>query len=108
MRFELRVDWWIATSGRDLTALGEHGPPKDSLHRLRLCAKSFAVTGTPASLGYRMPAEWEPHAATWIAWPHNRQDWPGKFQPIPWAYAEIVRHLSRHETVEPRPKPLQD
>jgi len=51
---------------------------------------------TPA---YRMPAEWEPHAATWIAWPHNPEDWPGKFRPIPWVYAEIVRHLSRVEDV---------
>src|SRR5579859_888010 len=48
---------------------------------------------------YRMPAEWAPHAATWIAWPHNAEDWPGKFQPIPWVYAEIVRHLSRVEDV---------
>jgi agmatine deiminase len=48
---------------------------------------------------YRMPAEWAPHAATWIAWPHNPDDWPGKFQPIPWVYAEIVRHLSRVEDV---------
>ena len=48
---------------------------------------------------YRMPAEWEPHAATWIAWPHNPEDWPGKFQPIPWVYAEIVRHLTRVEDV---------
>jgi agmatine deiminase len=54
---------------------------------------------TPAELGYRMPAEWEPHAATWIAWPHNPKDWPGRFQPIPWVYAEIVRHLSRAERV---------
>ena len=46
-----------------------------------------------------MPAEWEPHAATWIAWPHNRDDWPGKFAPIPWVYTEIVRHLSRVEQV---------
>jgi len=46
-----------------------------------------------------MPAEWAPHAATWIAWPHNAEDWPGKFQPIPWVYAEIVRHLSRVEDV---------
>ena len=58
------------------------------------------MTETPASLGYRMPAEWEPHAATWIAWPHNRDDWPGKFGPIPWVYAEIVRLLSRSERVE--------
>ena len=48
---------------------------------------------------YRMPAEWEPHAATWIAWPHNPEDWPGKFQPIPWVYSEIVRHLSHVEDV---------
>jgi agmatine deiminase len=46
-----------------------------------------------------MPAEWEPHAATWIAWPHNRTDWPGKFPAIPWVYAEIVRHLARVERV---------
>jgi agmatine deiminase len=44
-----------------------------------------------------MTAEWEPHAATWIAWPHNPEDWPGKFQPIPRVYAEIVRHLSAVE-----------
>ena len=48
---------------------------------------------------YRMPAEWAPHAATWIAWPHNPEDWPGKFQPIPWVYCEIVRHLSVAEDV---------
>jgi agmatine deiminase len=53
----------------------------------------------PAALGYRMPAEWEPHRATWIAWPHNRDDWPGKFSPIRWVYTEIVRHLSRVEPV---------
>jgi len=48
---------------------------------------------------FRMPAEWEPHRATWIAWPHNRSDWPGKFAPIPWVYVEIVRHLHRSERV---------
>jgi agmatine deiminase len=48
---------------------------------------------------YRMPAEWAPHAATWIAWPHNAEDWPSKFQPIPWVYSEIVRHLSQVEDV---------
>ena len=53
----------------------------------------------PAALGYRMPAEWEPHEATWIAWPHNRSDWPGKFESIPWIYAEIVRYLARVERV---------
>lgn len=48
---------------------------------------------------YRLPAEWEYHEATWIGWPNNRQDWPGKFQPIPWVYGEIVRYLSRAEKV---------
>ncbi|MBI3697518.1 MAG: agmatine deiminase family protein [Acidobacteria bacterium] len=51
------------------------------------------------SPAYRMPAEWEPHRATWIAWPHNRNDWPGKFAPIPWVYVEIVRHLHHSERV---------
>jgi agmatine deiminase len=46
-----------------------------------------------------MPAEWEPHEATWIAWPHNRADWPGRFTPIPWVYADIVRNLSQVERV---------
>jgi agmatine deiminase len=46
-----------------------------------------------------MPAEWEPHAATWLAWPHNPRDWPGKFSAIPWVYGEIVRHLHVHERV---------
>jgi agmatine deiminase len=55
---------------------------------------------TPASLGYRLPAEWEQHASTWLGWPHNRSDWPGKFAPIPWVYAEIVRHLARVERVD--------
>jgi agmatine deiminase len=48
----------------------------------------------------RMPAEWEPHAATWLAWPHNRKDWPGKFTPIPLVYVEIIRHLAQAEPVE--------
>jgi agmatine deiminase len=47
-----------------------------------------------------MPAEWEPHAATWLAWPHFHGDWPGKFEPIPWVYAEIIRNLAKHERVE--------
>jgi agmatine deiminase len=55
--------------------------------------------GTPRELGFRMPAEWETHAGTWIGWPHNASDWPGKFAAIPWVYAEIVRLLSQHETV---------
>jgi agmatine deiminase len=48
---------------------------------------------------FHMPAEWEPHAATWLAWPHEREDWPGKFEPIPWVFAEVVRHLAAGERV---------
>jgi agmatine deiminase len=48
---------------------------------------------------FRMPAEWEPHEATWIGWPHNRSDWPGKFATIPWVYAEIVKKLAPGEIV---------
>jgi agmatine deiminase len=53
----------------------------------------------PAVLGYRMPAEWEPHAATWLAWPHKRESWPGKFEPIPPLYARLVRTLAQYEPV---------
>src|SRR6266568_8974793 len=54
---------------------------------------------TPLALGFRMPAEWEPHEATWLAWPHELADWPGKFEAIPWVYAEIVRHLHASERI---------
>ncbi len=47
----------------------------------------------------RFPAEWEPHEATWIGWPHNKKDWPGKFSPIQWVYAEMVKYISRGERV---------
>jgi agmatine deiminase len=61
--------------------------------------KPVPNSATPQSLGFRMPAEWEPHEATWLGWPHELTDWPGKFSPIPWSFAEIVRHLSRVERV---------
>ena len=48
---------------------------------------------TPAAVGFRLPAEWEPHHATWLGWPHNASDWPGKLAVIPWVYGEIVRAL---------------
>jgi agmatine deiminase len=61
--------------------------------------KAQPSTQTPHALGFHMPAEWEPHEATWLGWPHELTDWPGKFAPIPWAFAEIVRHLSLVERV---------
>jgi agmatine deiminase len=54
---------------------------------------------TRASSSLIMPAEWERHEATWIGWPHNRTDWPGKIIPIHWVYAEIVRKIASGETV---------
>jgi agmatine deiminase len=68
----------------------------------RSTARHPATRGNllPATQGYRMPAEWESHESTWLAWPHFRGDWPGKFEPIPWVYAEIVRNLARHERVD--------
>lgn len=55
--------------------------------------------GTPAALGYRMPAEWEPHEATWLAWPHKESTWPGKLSAIPAVWIEMVRALAAHEMV---------
>jgi agmatine deiminase len=53
----------------------------------------------PAALGFRQPAEWEPHRATWLGWPHHADDWPGKLPAIVWVYTEIIRRLARHERV---------
>ena len=54
---------------------------------------------TPAELGYRLPAEWEPHAATWLAWPHRRATWLGDFAAIPAAYARVARQIAAFEPV---------
>ena len=54
---------------------------------------------TPAQLGFRMPAEWEPHSATWLAWPHNQETWPGKFDVIPSVYLQLVAALHGKEHV---------
>jgi agmatine deiminase len=54
---------------------------------------------TPAELGFRMPAEWEPHRGTWLSWPHKEASWPGKFHPVPDIFATMVRHLADREEV---------
>src|SRR5262249_34836032 len=64
-----------------------HRPPFTRRKRLGMTTKQ------------RMPAEWARHAATWIAWPHNESDWPGKLAPIRWVYGEFVRTLAPHERV---------
>ncbi len=60
--------------------------------------KSSSVICHPSS-AYMMPAEWERHNSTLLAWPHNKEDWPGKFAPIPFVYAEIIRNLTQVERV---------
>lgn len=61
--------------------------------------RNSADEPTPAALGYSMPAEWEPHAATWLGWPHNETDWPDKLDTIRWVYGEMVRKISQGELV---------
>lgn len=61
---------------------------------------SAANAPSPAELGFRMPAEWEPHAATWLTWPHNLASWPGKFEPVPAIWAAMVEALLPGERVE--------
>lgn len=57
------------------------------------------VNPSPSSLGFRMPAEWEPHISTWFSWPHKEESWPGKFEPVPLVFVEIIKILSGYEFV---------
>jgi len=57
------------------------------------------ATNTPAGFGFSMPAEWEKHEATWLAWPHHEADWPGKIEAVRWVYGEMTRKISPDETV---------
>ena len=61
--------------------------------------RTSAGPNTPAALGYRMPAEWEPHRATWLSWPHNRASWPGKFEPVEPIMVQAVKALAEGELV---------
>lgn len=67
--------------------------------RLTLADTLATAELAPFDLGYRMPAEWEPHAATWLAWPHEPTDWPGKFEAVPWVFAEVIKNLTLGERV---------
>lgn len=72
------------------------GPTRQSRPRRQ---RHAGAARTPWARGFRMPAEWEPHEATWIAWPHNRTDWPGKLAAVRWAYGELVRTVVPGERV---------
>src|SRR5204862_7140083 len=57
-------------------------------------------SSTPRELGYRMPAECEPHAATWFTWPRpDGISFPDKYDTVPPVYAELIRHLVQREQV---------
>jgi agmatine deiminase len=65
----------------------------------RVAGSRLPPAQTAFELGYRMPAEWEPHAATWLSWPHEPTDWPGKFDAVPWVFAEVIKNLTLGERV---------
>lgn len=59
----------------------------------------FQTQNTVFEFLFQMPAEWELHEATWLAWPHNKEHWPGKFSSIPPVYAKIIKALAKSEKV---------
>ena len=60
---------------------------------------SSTIHHSQLTIHYRMPAEWEPHKRTWLAWPHAKEDWPDKFAPVPWIFCEMVRTIAVSERV---------
>src|SRR5256885_8859231 len=62
-----------------------------------MAKESILENSSPAALGFSMPAEWEEHEATWLGWPHNATDWPGKLDTIRWVYGEMVRKIAAGE-----------
>jgi len=75
------------------------GPAKTTRGVMKAGRGATGATTTPYAEGFAMPAEWEPHAATFLAWPHEKSDWPGKFEVIPWVFAELARLITRSERV---------
>jgi agmatine deiminase len=61
--------------------------------------KTNSSQATPQSLGYFMPAEWMPHRATWLAWPHNRQTWPTQLETVREVWVQIIQALALSEQV---------
>src|SRR5512138_1360310 len=91
--------------GRGRLCAGLHrrgwtNPQKPIASRPTSMARTKTTTlETPSALGYRMPAEWERHEATWLGWPHLASDWPGKMNAIRWVYGEMIRKIGAGETV---------
>ncbi|MEI7729281.1 MAG: agmatine deiminase family protein [Verrucomicrobiota bacterium] len=64
-----------------------------------MATKTIIIEPTPARLGFSMPAEWDQHEATWLGWPHEKTDWPGKLDAIYWVYGEMIRKIGAGEKV---------
>ncbi|HSW48538.1 MAG TPA: HEAT repeat domain-containing protein, partial [Bryobacteraceae bacterium] len=80
-------------------ALSKIAPPRAVVEEKPEDHAAPVAAATPSSLGFSMPAEWEPHEATWLAWPHNPTDWPDKLDTIRWVYGEMVRKITPGEGV---------
>ncbi|WP_342349411.1 agmatine deiminase family protein [uncultured Nitrospira sp.] len=78
---------------------GREMDPEDSHSRTFSNQEKVPLKARGSKLDFRMPAEWERHEATWLGWPHNTKDWPGKMGAISWVYGEMVRKISGGETV---------
>ena len=89
------------TEGRSIRRVAPtHGHAPARRHRIVTRARQEYERGRdPRRLGFSMPAEWEPHEATWLGWPHNPTDWPDKLDTIRWVYGEIVRKIAPGESV---------
>ena len=66
---------------------------------MQVCHGPYNNNNSQNKNQYRMPAEWEKQKSTWIAWPHNERDWPGKFHKIPMVFSKIVAELSKVQLV---------
>lgn len=93
----------VRDPGADFARRGGEGDPPAPRDAVTGGATGPAGAGTlsaePARGQCRHPAEWEPHAATWLCWPHSRKDWPGKLAAVQWDFGEIVRRLAPSEPV---------
>ena len=99
--FQAGVVGAVATMVLGMSLIGlVYGPLGTVLSELFPTAVRYTGSSLTFNLAGIFGASLAPYAATWLAWPHYKLDWPGKFEPIPWVYAEIIRYLSRHERIE--------
>jgi len=66
---------------------------------MKASSASQTAKQTPAALGYRMPAEWEPHEGTWLAWPKDPITWPNRVRQVETIFEQMIETLLPHEKV---------